>query len=56
MARRGIVAYVVTCEPALSSVYKFARDFFGAVAKITGGKLVPLASAKVSAVADIRRR
>ena len=49
MAERGIVVFCVACEPTLSTSYRFARDFFASVARITGGQLVPLASARVSA-------
>jgi len=46
MAETGIVIYSVLCEPALGS-YKFARDFFMAIAKMTGGQYLPLNSANL---------
>eukprot|EP00753_Platysulcus_tardus_P022627 PLAT9831.1.p1 GENE.PLAT9831.1~~PLAT9831.1.p1 ORF type:complete len:497 (-),score=217.55 PLAT9831.1:112-1602(-) len=50
LAAREIVLYTVGCEPALGS-YALARDFFVAVAEITGGQAVALSSA--SALADV---
>lgn len=44
MARSGITCYTIGCEPALGH-YQRARDFMCAVADITGGQAVPLASA-----------
>jgi len=46
MAEQGICIYSVLCEPALGS-YKFARDFFMAIAKMTGGQFLPLTSASL---------
>eukprot|EP01102_Stenamoeba_stenopodia_P004511 TRINITY_DN14807_c0_g1_i1.p1 TRINITY_DN14807_c0_g1~~TRINITY_DN14807_c0_g1_i1.p1 ORF type:complete len:434 (+),score=112.66 TRINITY_DN14807_c0_g1_i1:185-1486(+) len=46
MAERGICIYSVLCEPALGS-YSFARDFFMAIAKMTGGQYLPLTSANL---------
>ena len=48
----GIVVYAVGCEPALSN-YKFARDFFAGIAKITEGTFLPLSSSKLLADAII---
>jgi len=46
MAETGISIYSVLCEPALGN-YKFARDFFMAIAKMTGGQHLPLTSANL---------
>lgn len=48
MLKRGITVYTVGCEPALSN-YRFATDFFDAVATITSGKFLPLTSAHLLA-------
>ena len=48
MASRGITLFCVACEPALSG-YQFATDFFRAISKITGGLLIPLATADLLA-------
>lgn len=50
MAKRGIVLYTVGCEPALGQ-YARARGFFIAVAQLTGGQAVTLASS--SLLADV---
>jgi len=44
MAEKGIVLYVVACEPSLSG-YKYAHDFMAGLAKITEGRYLPLTSA-----------
>jgi len=46
MAEAGICIYSVLCEPAIGS-YKFARDFFMAIARTTGGQFLPLTSASL---------
>jgi len=48
LLERGVTIYSVACEPALSG-YKYAVDFFDAIAKITTGKFLPLTSAKLLA-------
>jgi hypothetical protein len=47
MAEKGIAVYAVGVEPTLSTSYKFARDFMMMVAKVTGGKFVPLGKADI---------
>jgi hypothetical protein len=44
MAENDILIYSVLCEPGINS-YSFARDFFIAISKITGGQYLPLSSA-----------
>jgi len=44
MAEQDIAIYSVLCEPGINS-FQFARDFFIAVSKITGGEYLPLTSA-----------
>lgn len=44
MAENDILIYSVLCEPAINS-FSFARDFFIAISKITGGQYLPLTSA-----------
>ena len=38
--------YTVACEPSISTRYDYARDFMEAVAEMSNGKYLPLASAK----------
>lgn len=49
MARRGIVVYTIGAEPTLSTEYVLARDLLRAVAAITSGQFMPLASAALLA-------
>jgi len=44
MSEKDIAIYSVLCEPAINS-YHYARDFFIAIAKITGGEYLPLTDA-----------
>eukprot|EP01102_Stenamoeba_stenopodia_P003747 TRINITY_DN13902_c0_g1_i1.p1 TRINITY_DN13902_c0_g1~~TRINITY_DN13902_c0_g1_i1.p1 ORF type:complete len:334 (+),score=65.59 TRINITY_DN13902_c0_g1_i1:131-1132(+) len=44
MAERDIAIYSVLCEPAINT-FMYARDFFIAISKITGGEYLPLTSA-----------
>jgi len=44
MAEKDIAIYSVLCEPAINS-FAYARDFFIAISKITGGEYLPLTSA-----------
>jgi hypothetical protein len=44
MSEKDIAVYCVLCEPEINN-YQYARDFFIAVAKITGGEYLPLTSA-----------
>ncbi|KAJ3120281.1 hypothetical protein HK098_004715, partial [Nowakowskiella sp. JEL0407] len=44
MSAHGITIFSVACEPALSG-YRYAVDFFTAIAKMTGGMMLPLTSA-----------
>ncbi|KAJ3130464.1 hypothetical protein HK098_000029 [Nowakowskiella sp. JEL0407] len=44
MSTHGITIFSVACEPALSG-YRYAVDFFTAIAKMTGGMMLPLTSA-----------
>lgn len=49
IAVKGIVIYCVGAEPGLSSSCPLARDFMRAVAEITAGVFLPLASANLLA-------
>jgi len=49
MSRRGIVLLIVACEPVLSNEYKFAHDFYVALAKITSGSMFPLTNTAILA-------
>jgi len=42
LAEKGVTIYVVGCEPSITPY----RDWFTALAHLTGGQYVPLASAK----------
>ncbi|KAF9474650.1 hypothetical protein BDN70DRAFT_815288 [Pholiota conissans] len=42
MAERGMTLFVIACEPSLSSYYKYALDFYGALTRITSGQILPL--------------
>jgi hypothetical protein len=44
MSEKDIAVYSVLCEPAINQ-YTYARDFFIAVARITGGEYLPLTNA-----------
>jgi len=41
LAEKGVTIYVVGCEPSITPY----RDWFTALAHLTGGQYVPLASA-----------
>ncbi len=45
LAEKGITLYVVGCEPAINC----CKDFFMALAHITGGQYVPLGNATMLA-------
>jgi len=45
-AEREIVLYAIGCEPQLGQT-PFARDFFKAIAQVTGGRYISLGNAKV---------
>ncbi|KAF7354077.1 hypothetical protein MVEN_01095100 [Mycena venus] len=45
MIDRGIVLYVLACEPKMSSLTRHAIDYWSGVASATGGKLLPLSKA-----------
>jgi len=42
LAEKGVTIYVVGCEPSITPY----RDWFTALAHLTGGQYVPLASAR----------
>jgi len=42
LAEKGVTIYVVGCEPSITAY----RDWFTALAHLTGGQYVPLASAQ----------
>jgi hypothetical protein len=44
MSEKDIAVYSVLCEPAINQ-FAYARDFFIAVARITGGEYLPLTNA-----------
>ncbi len=45
LAEKGVTLYCVGCEPSISS----SRDFYMALAHITGGQYVPLDNAQLLA-------
>lgn len=47
MAKQGITILVVACEPGLSDWYLYAKDFYTALANITGGVLFALTDVSV---------
>lgn len=49
MARKGVVVYAIGAEPTLSTEYVLARDLMRAVAAVTSGQFMPLASAALLA-------
>ena len=49
MARKGITLYSVGCEPSINAY----KDFFMAIAFMTGGQYVPLSDAKIFAMLSL---
>ncbi|KAF4613906.1 hypothetical protein D9613_007558 [Agrocybe pediades] len=45
MAELGITIHFISCEPTLSTHYKYAYDFYRSITNITGGLLLPLVGA-----------